>query len=103
MESSQSKEEFWASTILVILVLSRHNVKLMNHNWGSRPNKRGVTLQIIRENMDNHECFIPWSRGGWIAGKKEKGTMIKFSGHMYVHTLGHEGAVGCLFYPSEEI
>jgi len=82
---------------------SAYNVKLMNHNWGSRPNKRGVTLQIIRENMDNHECFIPWSRGGWIAGKKEKGTMIKFSGHMYVHTLGHEGAVGCLFYPSEEI
>jgi hypothetical protein len=39
------------------------------------------------------ECFIPWSRGGWIAGKKEKGTLIKFSGYnMYART-GRGGAV----------
>jgi hypothetical protein len=52
--------------------------------------------------MDNHgECFIPWSQGGWIAGKKEKGTLIKFSGYMYART-GRGDAVGCI-YPSEEI
>jgi hypothetical protein len=35
--------------------------------------------------MNNRgECFIPWSRGGWIAGYEKTGTLIKFSG--YVHT-----------------
>ena len=76
--------------------------KLINGNWGSRPNQSNITQQIIRENMDSRgECFNPWSRGGWIAGKKEKGTLIKFSGYMYVRT-GRGGAVGYL-YPSEEI
>jgi hypothetical protein len=52
--------------------------------------------------MDNRgECFIPWSRGGWIAGKKEKGTLIKFNGYMYART-GRGDAVGSL-YPLEEI
>ena len=50
--------------------------------------------------MDNHgECFIPYSRGGWITGKKEKGTLNKFSGYKYA--CGGD-AVGCV-YPSEEI
>ena len=76
--------------------------KLINGNWGSRPNQSNIKQQIIRENMDSRgECFNPWSRGGWIAGKKEKGTLIKFSGYMYVRT-GRGGAVGYL-YPSEEI
>ena len=26
------------------------------------------------------------SQGGWITGKKEKGTLIKYSGYMYAHT-----------------
>ena len=45
--------------------------KLITCNWGKKPNQRGITEQIIRENMDDHgECFIPWSRGGLIAGKR---------------------------------
>ena len=52
--------------------------------------------------MDNHgECFVPYSRGGWIAEKKEKGTLIKYNGFMYART-GLGDAVGCV-YPSEEI
>jgi len=52
--------------------------------------------------MDNRgECFIPYSRGGWITGKKEKGTLIKFSGYKYARGRGGD-AVGCV-YPSEEI
>ena len=76
--------------------------KLITCNWGKKLNQRGITEQIIRENMDDHgECFIPWSRGGLIAGKKVKGMLIKFNGYMYPYTRGD--AVGGLIYPSEEI
>ena len=74
--------------------------KLINNNWDKSPNTRTITEQIIRENMDNRgECFIPWARGGWIAGKKERGTLIKFNGYMYART-GSGDAVGCA-YPLE--
>jgi hypothetical protein len=36
--------------------------KLINVHWGSRPNQRNISEQIIRENMDNRsECFVPYS------------------------------------------
>jgi len=76
--------------------------KLINVNWGKRPNKRTITERIVRENMVNGECFIPWSRGEWIDRKMEFGTLIKFSGYMYNMHIGHGDAVGCA-YPLEEI
>ncbi len=79
------------------------NDKLINCNWGKKPNQRKVTHKIIKENMNNRgECFIPWSHGGWVAGYKETGTLIKFSG--YVHACGgsHSGSVGGATYPSEK-
>ena len=76
--------------------------KLINQKWGSRPIQRQLSELIIRENVDkNGECFVPWTQGGWISGKKVKGTMIKYSGYLFAHT-GVSGAVGCV-YPSEEI
>jgi hypothetical protein len=76
--------------------------KVINNNWGSRPNQRKVTLQLVRENMDERgECFIPWSRGGLIPGKKGNGTLVKFDGYMHARA-GRDDAVGCV-YPSEEI
>jgi hypothetical protein len=49
--------------------------------------------------MDDHgECFISWTRGGLIAGKTNRGTLIKFNGYMYAHK-GDDARV----YPSEEI
>ena len=51
--------------------------KLITCNWGKKPNQKGITHKIIRENMNNRgECFIPWSRGGCIAGNEETGTLI---------------------------
>jgi hypothetical protein len=74
--------------------------KLINGNWGKRPNQKSITEKIIRENMNDHgECFIPWTRGGFILGRMEKGTIIKFDGYMYAHT-GGGGTAGCV-YPSE--
>jgi hypothetical protein len=71
--------------------------KRINCQFGKKPNQRSVTEQIIRENMDDHgECFIPWTRGGLIAGKTDRGTLIKFNGYMYAHKTAHA-------YPSEEI
>ena len=63
MESSQSKEEFLVSTILIIPSLNSANMdKLINVHWGSRPNQRTISERIIRENMDNGgECFVPYS------------------------------------------
>jgi hypothetical protein len=75
--------------------------KRINCNFGRRPNQRTVTEQIIRENMDDHgECFIPWTRGGVVAGRMQKGIIIKFNGYMYARTGGDR--VGCV-YPSEEV
>jgi hypothetical protein len=75
--------------------------KRITSSFGKRPNQRSVTEQIIRENMDDHgECFIPWTRGGLIAGRMQKGSIIKFNGYMYAHTRGDR--VGCV-YPSEEV
>ena len=82
-------------------ICSAKKDKLITSNWGKRPNQRAITIQGIRENMNDHgECFIPWSRGGWIAGYEEKGTLIKFSG--YIHAHGGLCSVGSI-YPSEEI
>jgi hypothetical protein len=74
--------------------------KLINGNWGKKPNQRSITEKIIRENMNNRgECFIPWSRGGWIAGYEKTGTLIKFNGYMYACANGGDARV----YPSEEL
>ena len=77
--------------------------KRINSNFGKRPNQRSITEQIIRENMDDHgECFIPWTRGGLIAGKTDRGTLIKFNG--YVYSCGaNSGDARVRVYPSEEI
>jgi hypothetical protein len=76
--------------------------KLISCNWGKCPNQRAITIQIIRDIMNDHgECFIPWSRGGWIAGSEEKSTLIKLSGYIHVRT-GRDGEGGSI-YPSEEI
>jgi hypothetical protein len=77
--------------------------KRINCNFGKRPNQRSITEQIIRENMDDHgECFIPWTRGGLIAGKTGRGTLIKFNG--YVYSCGANcGDARVRVYPSEEI
>jgi hypothetical protein len=73
----------------------------ININFGKKQNQRNVTEQIIRENMDDHgECFIPWTRGGLIAGRMEKGNLIKFNGYMYSRT-GNGGKQ--IVYPSEAI
>jgi hypothetical protein len=72
--------------------------KWINQNWAKTPNdvRRHVNENTIRNNMDDRgECFIPWSQGGLIDGKKEKGTLIKFSGYMHAR----HGNV----YPSEEV
>ena len=76
-------------------------VKLINSNWGKKPNQRSVTSEIIRENSNNlGKCFIPWPRGGWIAGYEKTGTLIKFNGYMYARSPnGGDTRV----YPSEEI
>ena len=75
--------------------------KLINNNWGSRPNKRSITEKIIRENMNNRgECFIPWVRGGCIPGYEKTGSLIKFSGCLIARS-GRRDAVGNV-YPSEE-
>ena len=75
--------------------------KRININFGKKQNQRNVTEQIIRENMDDHgECFIPWTRGGLIAGRMEKGNLIKFNGYMYSRT-GNGGKQ--IVYPSEAI
>ena len=75
--------------------------KRINSNFGKKPNQRSITEQIIRENMDDHgECFISWTRGGLIAGKTERGTLIKFNGYVYARTANvARGRV----YPSEEV
>ena len=71
--------------------------KRINCNIGKKPNQRALSEQFIRENMDDHgECFISWTRGGLIAGKTNRGTLIKFNGYMYAHKTAHA-------YPSEEI
>jgi hypothetical protein len=76
--------------------------KRININFGKRPNQRTLTEQIIRENMDDHgECFVPWTRGGLIAGKTDRGTLIKFNGYVYSRTSGGDARVNV--YPSEEI
>ena len=76
--------------------------KRINSSFGKRPNQRSVTEQIIRENMDDHgECFIPWTRGGLIAGKTGRGTLIKFNGYVYSRTSGGDSRAHV--YPSEEI
>ena len=75
--------------------------KRINCNIGKKkkPNQRALSEQFIRENMDDHgECFISWTRGGLIAGKTNRGTLIKFNGYMYAHK-GDDARV----YPSEEI
>ncbi len=75
--------------------------KRINHNFGKKPNQRTVTEQIIRENMDERgECFIPWTRGGVVAGRMQKGILIKFNGYMYARTGGDARV---RVYPSEEI
>jgi hypothetical protein len=75
--------------------------KLINGNWGKKPNQKSITEKIIRENMNDHgECFIPWTRGGLIAGRMEKGILIKFDGYMYSRT-GNGGKQ--IVYPSEAI
>jgi hypothetical protein len=78
--------------------------KLINGNWGKSPNQKAITEKIIRENMnDQGECFIPWTRGGLIAGRMEKGILIKFDGYIYSRT-GNVGNVGKqIVYPSEAI
>ena len=61
--------------------------KMINGNWGTRSNKKTITNQIIKENMNSRgECFIPWSSGGCIAGHEITGSLIKFSG--FVHARG---------------
>ena len=61
--------------------------KIINGNWGTRSNKKTITNQIIKENMNSRgECFIPWSSGGCIAGHEITGSLIKFSG--FVHARG---------------
>ena len=75
--------------------------KRINSNFGKKPNQRSITEQIIRENVDDHgECWIPWTRGGVVAGRMQKGILIKFNGYMYARTGGDR--VGCV-YPSEEV
>ena len=74
--------------------------KLINGNWGKKPNQRSITEKIIRENMNNRgEYFIPWSHGGWITGYEKTGTLIKFNGYMYACANGGDARV----YPSEEL
>jgi hypothetical protein len=76
--------------------------KRINSNFGKKPNQRKLSEQIIRENMDDHgECFIPWTRGGLIAGKTDRGTLIKFNGYVYSRANGGDARVRV--YPSEEI
>ena len=82
-------------------IRSAVNDKRINSKFGKRPNQRTVSEQIIRENMDdNGEFFIPWIRGGLIAGKTERGTLIKFNG--YVYTRNPKVGQGRVF-PSEEV
>ena len=82
-------------------IRSAINDKLINCNWGKSPNQRCITEKIIRENMDERgECFIPWTRGGVVAGRMQKGILIKFNGYMYARTGGDR--VGCV-YPLEEV
>ena len=76
--------------------------KLINSNWGKQPNQRSITEKIIsiRENVNERgECFIPWSRGGLIAGYEKRGTLVKFNGYMYACANGG----GARVYPSEEL
>ena len=77
--------------------------KLINCNWGSRPNQRKVSQQIIRENLNNRgECFIPWLHGERIAGYEVTGSLIKFSGYVHSHGIGGTSKDGAT-YPSKEI
>ena len=74
--------------------------KLINSNWGKQPNQRSITEKIIRENVNERgECFIPWSRGGLIAGYEKRGTLIKYNGYLYARSNGGDTRV----YPSEDI
>jgi hypothetical protein len=70
--------------------------KLINNNWGKKPNQRKITQKIIRENMNSRgECFIPCLSGGCIAGYEKTGSLIKFSGFVHARCTGE-------MYPSEE-
>jgi hypothetical protein len=72
--------------------------KFINYNWGKKPNQKSITEKIIRENVNERgECFIPWSRGGLIAGYEKRGTLVKFNGYMYACANGGDARV----YPSE--
>ena len=60
----------------------------VNCNQGSRPNKKHLTIPILRNNViERGVCFVPNSNG-YMIPNYGKGTLVKFSGYLYVRANG---------------
>jgi hypothetical protein len=69
----------------------------VNRNWGSRPNKKPLTIPILRNNVNERGvCFVLNSNGNMIPNYG-KGALVKFSGYMHARTNGSDKMKGIVY------